>query len=127
MAGSFLLRIVSELFLALPLLILLWAIWRWAETSPRIAPPRWRYYSAIVAVGLAGISALLWFISITWARAIGGFPFYDPVLLRFYRWGGLTAMAGLLVSFLGKGKLRWPTCGLSLLMTFLWFAAAMGE
>jgi hypothetical protein len=50
-----------------------------------------------------------------------------PFLLRFYRWGPLTSVAGLFTSILGKGKLRWPSCGLSVLMTFLWFAAALGE
>ena len=70
---------------------------------------------------------MLWLISLIWARVIGGFPFYDPVLLRFYRWGGLTGLAGLVVSFVGKGKLRWPTCALSSLMILLWFMAAIGE
>jgi len=66
---------------------------------------------------------MLWLISLAWARVIGGFPFYDPVLLRFYRWGALTGLAGLLVSFAGKGKLRWPACALSSLMVLLWFMA----
>jgi hypothetical protein len=55
--------------------------------------------------------------------------FHITILLfyGFYRWGGLTSLAGLLTSVLGKGKLRWPSCGVSALMIFLWFAAAMGE
>src|SRR5207249_2834243 len=61
------------------------------------------------------------------ARVIGGFPFYDRVLLRFYRWGLLTGLAGLLVSFGAKGKLRWPARELSSLMVFLWFMAASSE
>jgi hypothetical protein len=124
----FILRgIFSDIFLGLPLLILIWAIWRRAHNSPRLVTPLWRSYVGVVAIGLAGLSSLLWLISLVWARVIGGFPYYDPVLLRFYRWGFLTASAGLFVSFLGKGKLRWPACGLSALMTLLWFGAAMGE
>jgi hypothetical protein len=82
---------------------------------------------AIAATTFVALSALLWVTSILWARAIGGFPYYDPVLLRIYGWGGLTSLAGLLTSVLGKGKLKWPSCGLSALMIILWFAAAMGE
>jgi hypothetical protein len=120
-------QILGALFLGLPLVILAWAIWRWFRASPRIGVPVWRGYVAIVAIGLAGMSALLWVVSLIWARAIGGFPYYDPVLLRFYGWGSTTSAIGLLFSFVGKGKLRWPACGLSFLMTALWFMAAMGE
>ena len=120
-------QIVSALFFILPLLILAWAIWRWLRTPPRIVEPAWRSYVAFAAISLAGVSLLLWLISVIWARVIGGFPYYDPVLLHFYRWGGTTSLFGLLVSFAAKGKLRWPACGLSFLMTLLWAMAAMGE
>jgi hypothetical protein len=120
-------ELMSFVFLWLPVAVLFWAIWRWTRSTPRIDTPAWRSYVAFVATAFVGLSALLWVISILWARAIGGFPYYDPVLLRFYRWGGLTSLAGLLTSVMGKGKLRWPSCGLSVLMTFLWFAEAMGE
>ena len=82
---------------------------------------------ASAATTFVSLSALRWVTSLPWARVIGGFPFYDPVLLRFYLWGFLTSLTGLLTGILGKGKLRWPSCGLSVLMTFLWFAAALGE
>jgi hypothetical protein len=120
-------RMFSGIFLCLPLAVFIWAIRRWARDPERISKPRWRSYVAFVAFGLVSASSLLWFVSIIWAHVIGGFPFYDPVLLRFYRWGFLTSMSGLLTSFIGKGKLRWPACGLSALMTFLWLAAAEGE
>ncbi|HEY2546296.1 MAG TPA: hypothetical protein VGI46_09540 [Candidatus Acidoferrum sp.] len=120
-------QILHDFFLGLPLLVLAWAIWRWAHSFPKIGEPPWRYYVAYAAVGLAGVSSLLWLILAIWAIVIGGFPFYDPTVLSFYRWGLLTGAAGLLTSFAGKGKLRWPTCGLSFLMIFLWFAAATSE
>ena len=110
-----------------PLVGLAWALWRWVRSQPRITEPVWRSYVAIGAISFAGISSLLWLISIVWAGVIGGFPYYDPVLLRFYRWGALTSLSGLLISFVGKGKLRWPACGLSSLMVLLWFMAATGE
>lgn len=119
--------ILWPLFPGLPLLILALALWRWLHNAPRIVEPAWRSYVAIVAMSFAGVSALLWVVSLVWARLIGGFPFYDPVLLRFYRWGFLTSALGLFVSLVGKGKLRWPTTGLSLLMSMLWLMAAAGE
>jgi len=125
---QFLLRqIVFDVSLGMPLLILIWAIWRWAQTSPRFCRPVWRSYAAFVAICLAGVSSLLWLILSVWARVRGGFPFYDPVVLRFYRWGLLLGLAGFVSSLPGKGKLRWPACGLSALMTFLWFGAALSE
>jgi hypothetical protein len=92
-----------------------------------IPKPAWRGYTAVGAVGLSGISVCLWVTSLIWARAIGGFGYYDPVLLQFFRWGSVTGLAGLAASFVATGKLRWPTCGLSMLMVLLWFMAAMGE
>jgi hypothetical protein len=119
--------ILWALFSGLPLLILAWALWRWLRTAPRIVEPAWRSYVAIGAIGLAGASSMLWLISLFWAKVLGGFPFYDPVLLRFFGLGGLTGLAGLVMTFVGKGKLKWPACALSLLMVLLWCMAAMGE
>ena len=119
--------ILAPLFLGLPLVILIWAFWRWSRTSPRIVQPAWRSYIALAAIGLGAFSSLLWVILILWARAIGGFPFYDPMVLSFYRWGFLTGAAGFAISFAGKGKLRWPSCGLSILMALLWMMAATTE
>jgi hypothetical protein len=127
MIRFFLLQLISVIFLLLPVLILFWALWRWARSTPRIGTPEWRSYVSFAATSFVGLSALLWVTSLIWARVIGGFPFYDPILMRFYRWGFLTSLAGLLTSMLGKGKLRWPSCGLSVLMTLLWFMAATGE
>jgi hypothetical protein len=31
-----------------------------------------------------------------YAHLIGGFPFWDPALLRIYRWGSLLSLAGLI-------------------------------
>jgi|SRR5215467_2771503 len=112
---------------AAPPAILIWALRRWWRISPRISEPAWRSYLAIGAIGFAGISSLLWLVSLIWARVIGGFPYYDHVLLGFYRWGGWTSTVGLFISLIGKGKLRWPACGLSFLMELFWAMAAMGE
>jgi hypothetical protein len=120
-------QLIGLIFLLLPLLILFWATWRWARLKPKIGIPAWRSYVAIAAAFLAGLSAVLCVTSLIWAHVIGGFQFYDPILMRFYRWGFLTSAAGLITSLVGKGNLRWPSCLLSALMVFFWFAAAMGE
>jgi hypothetical protein len=109
------------------LAILVWAFQRWWRTPARIGVPAWQSYVAIGAFGLAALSFLLWLILFAWAHAIGGFPFYHPVVMRFYAWGFLTGACGIAMSLAGKGKLRWPACGVSALMTFLWIAAATGE
>ncbi len=127
MIRFFLRLLVSFIFLWLPLLILFWAVWRSAGSTPRISTPAWLSYVAFAATTFVSLSVLLRGTSLIWARVIGGFPFYDPLLLRFYRWGFLTSRAGLLTSIVGKGKRRRPSCGLSVPMTFPWFAAALGE
>jgi hypothetical protein len=117
--------IVSFFFLAAPPVILLSALQRWWRTSPRIGAPAWRSYLAFAAISLGGLSELLWIISSFWARAIGGFHVYDPVLIWLVRFGFLAGPAGLLTSLFGKGTLRWPACGLSAVMTFLWIATGL--
>lgn len=125
---GYLTRISPPYLITVVLLVIFFsALRRWLRSSPRIAIPTWRGYSAISAFSLAGISLIMWVVLFAWAQAIGGFGFYNPVVLRFYRWGFLTGAAGLLISLIGKGKLRWPACGLSALMAFLWLAAATSE
>src|ERR1700687_4557583 len=114
--------IVSFFFFVSPPAILVWAIRRWWRTTPRIGVPAWRSYLAVGAISFAALSELLWIISGFWARAIGGFHVYDPMLIWFVRFGFLAGPAGLLTSLFGKGLLRWPDWGLSAGMTLLWIA-----
>jgi hypothetical protein len=115
------------LWVGLPPTALLLILWHWMRTSPKIAKPAWRGYFAVGAATLAAISVLLWVASFVWARKIGGFAYYDPVLMRFYRWGAVTGLCGLVAGFGGTGKLKWPVCGLATFMTLLWIIAAAGE
>jgi|SRR5579863_4897832 len=85
---------------------------------------------SLLAFGLATGSGLLALISLIYAHAIGGFPYYDPRLLRFYRWGGILSDVGLVLGIIGcwrRNPLRWyaPLCALG--MSVFWVAAAMGE
>jgi hypothetical protein len=119
--------ILRVLLFMVPLGLLAWSVRRWLRTTPRIVLPAWRSYFAFAATSLAGVSVLIWILMGIWAHTIGGFPFYDPILMRLYALGFLTGCAGLAAGLLGKGKLRWPACGVSALMTFLWLAAMSGE
>jgi len=130
MRGSefFLARLIAPLLgFALPLLILAWAIERWRRAERRFESPVWRSYFATGAFGLGALSFLLWIAVAIWARARGGFPYYDPILLRCYSLGFLSGAVGFLASLPGKGKLRWPGCFLSFLMAVLWVLAAEAE
>jgi hypothetical protein len=108
----FFIHVLDIFWFGLPPAVLFCVVWRWIRSSPIIAEPAWRGYTSAGAVGLAATSVGLWVTSLTWARAIGGFGYYDPVLLGFFRWGSLTGLAGLAASLAGKGKLKCPTCGL---------------
>ncbi|HZV87581.1 MAG TPA: hypothetical protein VFF95_08550 [Candidatus Binatus sp.] len=106
---------------------LVWMFRRWSRSKPRIGVPSWRSYVAICAFSLAAISSLLHLVLFAWARLIGGFWFYDPVVMRFYGWGFLTGAAGMVVSLAAKGKLRWPSFAFSAVMAVVWLLAAMSE
>jgi hypothetical protein len=108
-------------FIVTPPAILVWAIRRWWRTSPRIAAPAWRSYLAIAAIVLVGLSQLLRIVTGVWADVSGGggFP-SNPAFIWLLGFGFLAAPAGLLIGLFSKGTLRWPACGLSVLMTFLW-------
>ena len=106
---------------------LAWTIWIWWRSSPKVESPKWRSYLGLAAFSLTGISALLFLFLAIWARVRGGFPFYDPVVLRCYRVGFILGAGGFILSLLGKGKVRWPACVISFAMMFMWLVAAAGE
>lgn len=106
-------------FIVGPPAILVWAIRRWWLTFLRIVAPAWRSYLAVGAIALVGLSELLWIVAGVWADVSSGGGL-NPVFTYLFGLGLLVALAGLLASLFGKGTLRWPACGLSALMTFVW-------
>lgn len=105
-------------------------IFGWIRWVRRRAQETWLSRLSLLASGLATVSGLVALISVIYAHAIGGFPYYDPRLLRFYRWGGILADAGLVLGIIGcfrRNPLRWyaPLCALG--VSVFWAAAAMGE
>ena len=117
---------VIAIYVALPAAMVVGWI-RWVRGK---APETWLSRLSLLAFSLATFSGLLAVTSLIYAHLIGGFPYYDPRLLRFYRWGGILADAGLLLGIIGcwrRNPLRWyaPLCALG--MSAFWGAAAMGE
>jgi hypothetical protein len=114
------------LYVVLPVAIVVGWV-RWVRgRSPESSLSR----LSLFAFALATCSGVLAMISLVYAHAIGGFPYYDPRLLRFYRWGGILADAGLVLGIIGcwrRNPLRWyaPLCALG--MSVFWVAAAMSE
>lgn len=117
---------VACIYMALPAAM----VWGWVRWSKRTQPRTWPSMLSLVGFVLATASGLLAAGSVLYAQTSGGFPFYDPSLLRIYRWGGLLSLSGTVFAFIGvwrPGPLRWhaPACAVGTLL--FWFASAMGE
>ena len=105
-------------------------IWGWVRW---ITLPRQRDALSILSfVGflLANSSAVLAIASIAYAQLIHGFAFYDPRLMRVFRWGFSLSLGGLAFGIGGvwrPNSIRWqaPVCALGTLA--FWFMAALGE
>lgn len=117
---------VSAIYIGLPAVI----VWGWVRWLKRTQPRTWLSILSLIGFAFATASGLLAASSVLYAHAIGGFPFYDPSLLRIYRWGALLSLSGTVFALIGvwrPGPLRWhaPACAVGTLL--FWFAAAMGE
>ena len=116
----------TALSLGLPAAIL-WGWMRWARGAKRV-----RSFSSLSLTGFsfATLSGLLAIAGIAYGYVIGGFPFWDPRLLRIYRWEFSLSLVGLVFALTGAWKpnsLRWHGVGCSVGMLLFWFVAAMGE
>lgn len=118
--------LVVGVYLGLPVLTI-WGWVRWfsrtqLRTLPAILP--------LIGFALATASGLLAVSSVLYAHVIGGFPYYDPRLMRIYAWGGMLSLAGIVFGIAGVWQpepLRWhaPACSFGTLL--FWFVSAMGE
>jgi hypothetical protein len=85
---------------------------------------------AFVGFVFASMSFLLAAGSMIAAAWKGGFRYYDPVLLRIFRWGLLLSLAGILFGIGGawrRSALRWHAPTLATGMFFFWFFSALSE
>jgi len=115
------------MYLALPVVTISGWI-RWAGRSHHYSTPS--SILSVIGFTFATLSGVLAISSVMYAHAIGGFAFYDPLLLRIYRAGGLLSLTGIIFSLSGVWRpsvLRWhaPICSVGTLL--FWFISAMGE
>jgi hypothetical protein len=112
----------------IPMLTVL--IWGWLRFA-RQKEPRTLYSNlSVISFTLASVSGLLAISSMLYADALGGFPYYDPRLLRIFECGGLLSIAGIAFAIGGarqSSALRWPGLCFSAAMLLFWFISAMGE
>jgi hypothetical protein len=117
---------VIGVYVALPgVMIWGWTLWV-KRREPRTA------FSTLSLIGftLASVSGLLAISATLYARAVGGFSFYDPSLMKIYRWGALLSVTAMVFAIIGlwrPSSLRWhaPVCAAGTLV--FWLAAAAGE
>jgi hypothetical protein len=123
---AIILFLVGGMYLAVPL----GTVWGWTRWSIRSYPrTSWSMLSLIGFI-FATASVVLAISSLIYAHAIGGFPFYDPLLLRIYRTGTLFSLLGILFSLIGvwgPNPLRWHAGFCSTGTLLFWFFSATGE
>jgi hypothetical protein len=93
---------------------------------------RWTFFSILSLIGftLATASGLLAISSSLYALKIGGFPYYDPLLMRIYLWGTLISASGIIFSMVGvwrPSSLRWHALICSAGSLMFWLGAAACE
>jgi len=105
-------------------------IWGWTRWAVDHSEPR-TILSVLSLMGfiLATASAVLGVSTVAYAQ-VHHFRYYDPMLLRIFRWGFLLSCVGTLCGISGawrQSSLRWyaPISGLGTLA--FWILAAAGE
>src|SRR4029077_15914448 len=77
------------------------AWFRWIRQPERLTP-EWRSATFFVGLCLATISTSLSIFLLVHAVFTGGYSFYHPIELFCIRFGGLTALLGIITSIAGK-------------------------
>jgi hypothetical protein len=82
--------------------------------------PKWRAGTFLVGLCFVTFSTALSIFLLVHAAFTGGYSFYHPVELFCIRFGGLTALLGIVAATAGKGTLRIYVVALSTLNLLLW-------
>src|ERR1700733_9690715 len=84
----------------------------------------------LLSLFLATASVVLAVSSTMYAKATGGFPYYDPLLLSIFRWGFVLSSGAIIFAFstLRRPTIsRWLALAYGVAMLLFWFGTAMGE
>lgn len=124
---EFVIEAVGICALVVTPLVTVWGWIRWArhEKQWKILP-----VLSFVAFSLATSSAMLAVASSIYWHWIGGFPFYDPRLMRTYALGMLISLLSLIFALAGvwrQSTLRWHALICSFGTLVYWFALAEAE
>ena len=107
--------------------ILLGVLARYFWTENKWTPPYWRRGCAVLGFSFATVSTSLDVGETFYTHVNGSFNFYDPFWLALIRTGSLTALLGLILGLLGKGRPRVAAATMSALMLLNWFSQAMSQ
>jgi hypothetical protein len=118
----FVLEAVSIFIFVVTPFLLVWGWIRWARCEKR-----WTVLPMLSFAGftLSTASALLAVASAIYGHFIGGFPYYDPRLLKIYFWGLIVSLAALLLGLTGVWRpsaLRWHALICAFGTLVYWFA-----
>ena|ERR1035437_302413 len=121
--------VIFVLFVSVGLVTPLVLIWGWTRWVQRPKPKTLTSILSLSGFALATSSAIL--AASLWAYAhVHPFGFYDPSLLRIYRWGTMLSLAGLLFAVGGawrNSSIRWHALICAFGTLSFWILAASGE
>lgn len=118
------------LYIVITVAVPILAIWGWMRYARNMQPRTPFSNLSLAGFGFATLSALLAIGTACYAYLIGGFQYYDPVLIDIYGIGLLLSIGGLacgLIGLLRPNPLRWhaPVCSLG--MFIFWLLSAVRE
>jgi hypothetical protein len=108
-------------------IVLIWGWARWINLAKLRTVPSILSLTGFV---LATASALLAISSIAYAQTLHGFQFYDPRLMRIFRWGVLLSLGAIVFGLGGvwrSSAVRWHAPVAAIATLAFWVMAAEGE
>jgi hypothetical protein len=104
--------------------------WAWTRVAKRWNSVDKMPWISIAGLILATLSGLFAIGSMCYSGAVGGFAYYDPKLMRIYRYGLLISLSAFTLGLVGspfRSPARWQALVASFGMLLFWFAAAAME
>jgi uncharacterized BrkB/YihY/UPF0761 family membrane protein len=105
-------------------------MWGWVRWMKQRGPRTTFSTLSLTGFALGTASGLFAIGAMLYARAVGGFSFYDPALVKIYRWGTLLSVAAIMFAIIGlwrPSSLRWHALVCALGTLVFWLAVAAGE